>query len=115
MSDDCLFCKITAGKMDTEFVYEDSDLVAFKDINPMAPVHILIVPKKHIPTINDLKKTDTVLVGEMIQIAKRIAKEQNIADEGYRLVFNCGKMGGQEVDHLHLHLLGGRQMKWPAG
>ena len=115
MSNDCLFCKIASGEMDTDFVYEDDSLVAFKDINPMAPVHILIVPKKHIPTINDIKKIDTALVGNMIQTAKHIAAQKDIAEEGYRLVFNCGENGGQEINHIHLHLLGGRQMEWPAG
>lgn len=115
MNNDCLFCKIASGEMDTKFVYQNDNLVAFKDINPKAPVHILIVPKKHIPTINDLEITDTPLVGNMIQTAKLIAKEQGIAEEGYRLVFNVGEKGGQEVKHIHLHLMGGRQMKWPAG
>jgi len=115
MEKDCLFCKIAAGEMDTEFLYEDENIVAFKDINPMAPVHILIVPKKHIPTVNHIAEADTELVGNLIMIARKMAENQNIAEEGYRLVFNCGEKGGQEVQHLHLHLLGGRQMKWPAG
>src|SRR6056297_2083070 len=105
MDQDCLFCKIAAGEMDTDFVYQDDSIVAFKDINPMAPVHILIVPRKHIPTINDLEKIDTALVGNMVQTAKKIAYQENISQDGYRLVFNCGKNGGQEINHIHLHLL----------
>ncbi|MCF7741489.1 MAG: histidine triad nucleotide-binding protein [Candidatus Marinimicrobia bacterium] len=115
MTDDCLFCNIISGQMDTDFVYEDESIVAFKDINPMAPVHILIVPKKHIPTVNDILEQDTELVGRMVQVAQKMASQQDIDEDGYRLVFNCGEMGGQEINHLHLHLLGGRKMEWPAG
>jgi len=108
--DDCLFCQIAAGETDTELIHESSSMVAFRDINPQAPVHILIVPRKHIPTINDIEKVDIVLVGELVQKAQEIAEEKEIAEDGYRLIFNCGEHGGQEVDHLHLHLLGGEQL-----
>ena len=89
--------------------------MAFKDINPQAPIHILIIPKKHIPTINDLSPEDAELVGKMVLLAKKLAADQGIAERGYRLVFNCNREGGQMVFHIHLHLLGGRAMGWPPG
>lgn len=106
----CLFCAIIKKEIPSEIVYEDIDLVVFKDINPKAPVHILIVPKKHIPTINDLAENDIELMGKLIYQAKIIAKEQGISESGYRLVFNCGRDAGQIVAHIHLHLLGGASL-----
>lgn len=113
--DDCLFCKIANKEMDSELVYEDDRVVAFNDINPQAPHHILIVPHKHIATINDLEEEDNELVGHIYQVAKKIATDLNIDQAGYRCVFNCNRGAGQAVYHIHLHLLGGRQMMWPPG
>lgn len=115
MHSDCIFCKIAAGELGTPMVYEDEELVAFHDINPQAPVHILVVPKKHIGRISQLQEADRLLAGKMVLTAIQIAKEETISENGYRLVFNCGSDGGQEVKHIHLHLLGGRQMNWPPG
>ena len=111
----CLFCKIAQKEIPASIVLETHDLMAFHDINPQAPKHILIIPKKHIATINDMSEEDTTLVGNMILSAKNIAKELHIDEAGYRLVFNINSGGGQEVYHIHLHLLGGRQMTWPPG
>lgn len=112
---DCLFCKIAAGEIPSEFVYEDDELVAFPDINPQAPHHILIIPRRHIETVLDLTDDDTGLIGRMILAAGKIARELGLSQRGYRLVFNCKQDGGQEVYHIHLHLLGGRRMTWPPG
>ncbi len=111
----CLFCQITKGDVPAEIIYQDESVVAFNDIKPHAPQHILIIPKKHIPTLNDLGAEDTQLVGHLIQTATHLAKENNIAEDGYRLVINCNADAGQTVFHLHLHLLGGRQLNWPPG
>jgi histidine triad (HIT) family protein len=108
---DCLFCQISQHKIPTELVHEDDQTVAFKDINPKAPVHLLVVPKKHIESIADLKEEDQSLIGRMIYQAKLLAEEFGIAKDGYKLVFNCRKHGGQLIDHLHLHLLGGKSIK----
>lgn len=110
---DCLFCKMIAGEIKPDVVYEDDNVLAFRDINPQAPVHLLIIPKTHIATLNDLD--DTALSGKLLQTAILLAKQEDLANEGYRTVFNCNNNGGQEVFHLHLHLLGGRQMNWPPG
>lgn len=110
---DCLFCKMAAGEIKPDVVYEDRDVLAFRDINPQAPVHILIIPKQHVETLNDLY--DSVLAGELLQTAVKLAKQEGLAEDGYRTVFNCNAQGGQEVYHLHMHLLGGRQMHWPPG
>lgn len=112
---DCLFCKMVEGEIKADVVYEDDEVLAFRDINPQAPVHVLIIPKKHISTINDLQETDASLVGKMYLAAKDIAKQSGIADEGYRAVMNCNAGAGQTVFHIHLHLLGGRGMQWPPG
>ena len=109
----CLFCKMVAGDIKPDVVYEDESVLAFKDINPQAPLHILIIPKTHISTLNDLD--DTKLAGHLLQTAAQLAKANNASEEGYRTVFNCNPKGGQEVYHLHLHLLAGRQMTWPPG
>lgn len=109
----CLFCKMVAGVIKPDVVFEDDTVLAFKDINPQAPVHILIIPKVHIATLNDLD--NALLAGQLLQTAAKLAKQEGLSDDGYRTVFNCNKKGGQEVYHLHLHLLGGRQMHWPPG
>ena len=110
---DCLFCKMAAGEIKPDVVYEDDNVLAFRDINPQAPVHILIIPKKHLATLNDLD--DPVLAAQLLQTAIKLAKQEGLDQEGYRTVFNCNENGGQEVFHIHLHLLGGRQMNWPPG
>jgi len=111
-----IFSKIINKEIPAEIVFESENILAFKDINPQAPVHILIIPKTEIPKVTDLNgKEHASFLGEMIDAANKLAKENGIDETGFRLVFNCGDNGGQEVYHLHLHLLGGRQMKWPPG
>ncbi len=110
---DCLFCKMVAGDIKPDVVFEDESVLAFRDINPQAPVHILIIPKVHITTLNDLD--NTLLAGHLLKTAVSLAKQEGLSEDGYRTVFNCNKKGGQEVYHVHLHLLGGRQMVWPPG
>ena len=110
-----IFDKIISKEIPCDIIYEDDNILAFNDINPQAPVHILIIPKKKIATLNDISEKDTKLVGEIVIRAKKIANSLNIASNGYRLVFNCNKYGGQTVYHIHLHLLGGRQFAWPPG
>ncbi|MBT8377606.1 MAG: histidine triad nucleotide-binding protein [Ignavibacteria bacterium] len=111
-----IFSKIINKEIPADIVYESENILAFRDINPQAPVHILIIPKIEIPKVTNIYgKEHAVLLGEMIDAANKLAKEMNIADDGFRLVFNCGNHGGQEVYHLHMHLLGGRKMKWPPG
>ena len=110
---DCLFCKMVAGDIKPDVVFEDESVLAFRDINPQAPVHILIISKVHITTLNDLD--NTLLAGHLLQTAVNLAKQEGLSEDGYRTVFNCNKKGGQEVYHVHLHLLGGRQMVWPPG
>jgi histidine triad (HIT) family protein len=111
----CLFCKIIAGEIPSTKLYEDDQLVAFNDISPQAPLHCLIVPRRHVATLNDLTEGDSGLVGEMIRRAAAIARERGHADEGYRTVFNCNAGAGQSVFHVHLHLLAGRPLKGPPG
>ncbi|MEM9243248.1 MAG: histidine triad nucleotide-binding protein [Pseudomonadota bacterium] len=116
MSDNnCLFCKIVTGEIPANIVYEDDDVMAFDDIHPKAPVHKLIIPKKHIATLNDLTNDDMPIVGKLLQTAKLLAAKFNIAESGYRTVINCLDDGGQEVYHLHLHLLGGHRLRLPIG
>lgn len=110
-----IFEKIISKEIPANIVYEDNEILAFKDINPQAPMHILLIPKKQIATVNDIHIDDIELIGKLIYRAKKIAKELQIDESGYRLVFNCNKDGGQEVYHLHLHLLGGRSLNWPPG
>jgi histidine triad (HIT) family protein len=112
---DCIFCKIIAGEIPAKTVHKSDTLVAFEDVNPVAPVHVLIVPRKHIETTNDLTDGDKELVGEMILCAKKIAADNNIDQKGYRTVLNCMSGAGQSVYHIHLHLLGGRVFQWPPG
>jgi len=112
---ECLFCGIVEGKIKGEIVYRDDSIVAFKDIHPRAPVHILIIPAKHISTLLDLQNEDNGLVGEIFSVANRLAKEQGISTDGFRVVANCGAAAGQTVFHIHFHLLGGRNFSWPPG
>lgn len=112
---DCLFCKIANKELKSAIVYEDPQVVAFEDVNPQAPTHLLIIPRKHIATVNDLEPQDNALIGHMTQIAKRLAVEKQCAADGYRIVLNCNAGAGQSVFHIHMHLLGGRQMMWPPG
>lgn len=111
----CLFCKIAAGEIPASKVYEDERLLAFNDINPQAPMHVLVIPKRHIATLNDLAAGDDALVGAMVRTAAAIAKEKGYDGPGYRTVFNCNAQAGQTVFHVHLHVLGGRTMTWPPG
>lgn len=112
---DCLFCRIVAGEVSSDRVLEDDRLVAFRDIAPRAPTHILLAPREHIPSVRELTVDDGALIGHLFVTAERIAGQEGIADAGYRLVANVGDWGGQSVAHLHLHLLGGRAMGWPPG
>jgi histidine triad (HIT) family protein len=113
--DNCLFCRIASGEMASDIVYEDDAVLAFNDVNPKAPVHILVIPREHIATLNDLDDGQTDLVGRLYLAARDIAREQGFADPGYRTVINCNRQAGQSVFHLHLHLLAGRLMGWPPG
>lgn len=115
MSGDCLFCKITAGEMNADIVMENEHVVAFRDINPQAPTHVLVIPREHIPTLDDLTPENAAVTSRMYLAARDIARQEGIADAGYRTVFNCNSAAGQTVFHLHLHVLGGRQMDWPPG
>lgn len=110
---DCLFCKMVSGEIKPAAVFEDETVLAFRDINPQAPVHILIIPKSHVETLDDLDNAE--LAGQMLQTAIKIAEQEGLSSDGYRTVINCKKNGGQEIYHLHMHLLGGRQMQWPPG
>ena len=112
---ECLFCKIAEGKRSAKILYEDDLSVVFEDINPQAPVHSLVIPKKHISTNLDLKEEENSLIGHLFQVANKIAKDKGIADRGFRLVMNCNPESGQTVFHMHLHILGGRRMHWPPG
>ncbi|MEJ2592751.1 MAG: histidine triad nucleotide-binding protein [Candidatus Thiodiazotropha sp.] len=112
---DCLFCKFVNGEIQPNKVYEDDEVLAFRDINPQAPTHILVVPKRHIPTLNDLQDADGAMIGKLYLTAQRIAREEGLAEDGYRTVINCNEAAGQSVFHIHLHLLGGRRMQWPPG
>jgi len=112
---DCLFCRIARGELPSQVVVDDDDLMAFHDIAPRSPTHILIIPRAHIPSAADLTEDDGPLLGRLFATAARIAREQGIADAGYRIVSNVGRWGGQTVDHLHLHLMGGRAFSWPPG
>ncbi|CAM3068230.1 histidine triad nucleotide-binding protein [Pseudoalteromonas distincta] len=113
MSQETIFTKIINREIPADIVYEDEDTLAFKDINPQAPFHVLIIPKKAIATINDINPENSHLVGNLYVVAAKLAKEHNFADDGYRLVMNCNEHGGQTVYHIHLHMLGGKEMGWP--
>jgi histidine triad (HIT) family protein len=112
---DCLFCKMVAGEIRPDVVYEDEEVLAFRDVNPQAPLHVLVIPKQHIATTNDLDAGNAPLVGRMLLAAQQVAAEAGIAERGYRTVLNCNPEAGQSVYHLHLHVLGGRPMRWPPG
>ena len=111
----CLFCRIAGREIPAKFVYEDEQVVAFDDINPQAPVHVLIIPRKHFVSAADAQQADAALLGHLMLVGNRLAREKGVADSGYRFVINTGQHGGQSVSHLHLHLLGGRAMHWPPG
>ena len=115
MTADCIFCQIAAGKISSEILYQDEEVVAFRDINPQAPTHLLVIPKKHTPSLAHLSEAESPLIGHMVNIANQLAKREGVFESGYRLVINCGKEGGQLVPHLHLHILGGRQLSGTMG
>jgi histidine triad (HIT) family protein len=115
MSEDCIFCKIASGEMESELVYEDEQVVAFSDINPVAPHHILIIPRKHIESINDMGDDDEGLIGHLFLAAGKLAKDLGVDQSGYRCVINTNKDAGQAIFHIHLHLLAGRKLGWPPG
>jgi histidine triad (HIT) family protein len=112
---DCLFCKMVTGEIQPDVVYEDEDVLAFRDVNPQAPTHVLVIPRTHIATTNDLDEDSTALIGKLYLAVQRIAADEGIAERGYRTVVNCNPEAGQSVYHIHLHLLGGRPMNWPPG
>jgi histidine triad (HIT) family protein len=112
---DCLFCKIVAGDIPADIIFESDSALAFRDINPQAPTHVLVIPRKHIATINDLDEADRETVGDLYLAAKDIARQEGMAEEGYRAVMNCNAGAGQTVFHVHLHVLGGRPLTWPPG
>ena len=112
---DCLFCKISAGEIPAEVVYENDEILGFRDIEPKAPTHVLLIPRRHIATLNDLAHSDVEVVGKLFLAAKEVARQEGVDAGGYRTVFNCNRDAGQAVYHIHLHLLGGRQLSWPPG
>ena len=112
---DCLFCKIAAGEIPADIVHESEDTVAFRDINPQAPTHVLVIPKRHISTVNELQPADAELVGKLFLAAQQIAADEGIADAGFRSIMNCNRAAGQTVFHIHLHVIGGRDLDWPPG
>ncbi|MEX2282957.1 MAG: histidine triad nucleotide-binding protein [Gemmatimonadota bacterium] len=112
---DCLFCRIVAGEIPSKKAYEDQQVIAFHDLDPKAPVHVLVIPRKHISSIARIEDADAELIGQLFLVARNLASELRIADGGYRLVINAGFDAGQSVDHVHLHVLGGRKLKWPPG
>lgn len=112
---DCIFCKMVAGEIRPDVVYENNEVLAFRDINPQAPMHVLVVPKEHISTINDLDEGHAALVGKLYLAVKQIARQEGMSERGYRTVMNCNAEAGQTVFHLHLHVLAGREMRWPPG
>ena len=115
MAEECIFCRIVAGKLPSDIVYQEEDFLAFRDISPQAPTHLLIMPKRHIPSLAHLTEAESPLVGHMVNTANQLAKQESVSKKGYRLVINCGKEGGQLVPHLHMHLLGGRQLSNALG
>ncbi len=116
MSDqDCIFCRIVGGELPSSIVHEDDRALAFRDVNPQAPAHVLVVPRRHVQSVEHLTEEDQELAGHLFLVARNVAREEGLADGGYRVVANVGDQGGQTVDHLHLHVLGGRRMTWPPG
>ncbi len=112
---DCLFCKILEGEIPADIVFENDDVLAFRDVNPEAPTHILIIPRQHISTVNDLTENHELIMGKLFSVAKIIAAREGVSDDGYRMVVNCNEKAGQTVFHIHMHLLAGRSMTWPPG
>jgi histidine triad (HIT) family protein len=112
---ECIFCQIASGKIPTDIVHQDKEVVAFRDINPQAPVHILVIPRRHIPSLDQLKEGELPIITHMIEVANQLAKKEGVAQKGYRLAINCGEEGGQFVPHLHIHLLGGRRLSGQLG
>ena len=112
---DCIFCKIARKEIPAHIAFENERVIAFHDLFPQAPIHLLVIPKAHYDSLNDVPASDAALLGELISVATAIAREQGVADDGYRVVMNCNKDGGQSVGHIHLHLLGGRPLSWPPG
>lgn len=112
---ECLFCKMVAGEIKPDVVFEDDDVLAFRDVNPQAPMHVLVIPRVHIATTNDLTPDNAAVLGKLYLAAKQIAADEGVAEPGYRMVMNCNPEAGQSVYHLHLHVLGGRAMAWPPG
>jgi len=112
---DCLFCKISNGQIPAKIVYQDDKTMAFDDIHPEAPVHVIIIPKKHIPSIPDITDEDQDIMGYLYLVVNRIAIDKSLTEDGFRLVINCGKSGGQDIPHIHIHMLGGRLFGWPPG
>ncbi len=108
--EDCIFCKIIRKEIPSSIVYEDEEIIAFKDVNPVAPIHILVIPKRHIESVVEIKEEDELLVGKIYTVINKIAKQENIDKNGFRVIVNCGKDGGQEVKHLHFHLIGGKKL-----
>jgi histidine triad (HIT) family protein len=115
MSADCIFCRIATGEVPAEIVHQDNLVLSFRDMNPQAPTHLLVIPRKHIPSLRDLTQEDQALVGHMVQVGAQLAESEGIGKTGFRLVANCGRQAGQSVDHVHFHLLGGRAFDWPPG
>jgi histidine triad (HIT) family protein len=115
MDDTCIFCRIVNGSIPARVAHQDDQTLAFHDIDPRAPVHLLIIPRKHIAAVNELREGDADVMGELFMVARRLARELGVADSGYRMVVNNGPGAGQSVDHIHMHLLGGRPLKWPPG
>ncbi len=115
MADGCIFCRIVAGEIPAKIVREDEETVAFRDIDPRAPVHVLVIPRRHIASVNELEASDAELVGRLYLAAKEVARAEGVEESGYRLVMNTGPDAGQSVDHIHLHVLGGRDLAWPPG
>ena len=115
MSEDCIFCKIAAGDNPAEIIFQDDRCLAIQDLNPQAPKHVLIIPREHMDSLNDASRNDEALLGYLLRIGARIANQLGIAEEGFRLVINTGQNGGQSVEHLHVHIIGGRKMSWPPG
>jgi len=112
---DCLFCKMVSGEIKPDTVYEDDNVLAFRDINPQAPMHVLVIPKRHISTLNDLNESDAQLAGQLTLAAAKIAEQEGVEESGYRTVMNCNAAGGQTVFHIHMHVLAGRNLSWPPG
>ena len=111
----CIFCQIVAGKVPGEILYQDEEVIAFRDINPQSPIHLIIIPKRHIPSLAHLFEAESSLIGDMVNVANQLARREGISESGYRLVINCGEQGGQLVPHLHMHLLGGRRLSDALG